>query len=163
MISTNPLNEGSMAPIRSSHLPGVVGTDATRWKAALELAAVEHETYIRAVCSWFKPLYYAAARERNYCRWVRVAPESIDHEIDITDGNGNVYVVYAPRPADWIDTVAGFLAAGLTHAEIEHCLAISMDADVEPLDRWRYFCGCCWRIARQRHNTAALLIQDGRV
>lgn len=67
-------------------------------------------------------------------------------------------------PADWINSVAQFLKAGLTQGEIESAVhAAATNRSVRPSGKWRYFCGICHTKIRKNMELAADLIERGVV
>jgi hypothetical protein len=56
--------------------------------------------------------------------------------------------LHAVRPEAWEESIAAFLAYGLTRSEIIDSVTATMTRELDRLpweDRWRYFCGVCWR------------------
>lgn len=64
-----------------------------------------------------------------------------------------------PRDVNWRHSVLRFLAGGLNDQFLTDAVATAMGNDRLPdYDRWRYFCGICWReLDTIRERTAALL------
>jgi hypothetical protein len=117
---------------------------------------VDQEGRRRATISWFKPIWYGEAREAGHMRWVQVHPDDLEaarrdaadkspNEIGYIDAEGRVYVTEAPRPPDWIDTVADLLYTGLTKSAIADNVRAAMAAPIEHQDRWQLFVALCRR------------------
>lgn len=54
--------------------------------------------------------------------------------------------------SDWPGTVQRFLAAGLSIADLTDLARSALASHAS--DRWRYFCGCCWRRIREAQERA---------
>jgi hypothetical protein len=66
-----------------------------------------------------------------------------------------------PLPDGWRDSAEQFRTAGLEPKEVERLIEVAMTKECIS-DRWRYFCGCCWRVVRERQEMARALIEtDG--
>lgn len=62
----------------------------------------------------------------------------------------------APRPRDWTQSIATFIRQGFGSAEIPNLMDIALKHNsINEGDRWRYFCGCCWRQIRERQDVLA--------
>lgn len=56
-------------------------------------------------------------------------------------------------PEDWEDSLRQFFVSGLPIEAMYDAVGITMDReDVDDEDRFRYFCGVCWRMLRERHG-----------
>ena len=74
--------------------------------------------------------------------------------------------VVVPRDANWKNSVLRFLAGGLDQEFLTDAIATAMGNDRLPdRDRWRYFCGICWRELDKLRDMAGELLdrQDGVV
>lgn len=112
-----------------------VAEDAVRWSAAMSEVSRRRVLELnerREIHGWFN------------LRWT-----------EYTDWRGDVY----PVSADWIDSVMRFLAAGLTHEEIESFVDTAMRAK-SVRDKWRYFCGCCHTRIKQNVELAAQIARE---
>lgn len=67
------------------------------------------------------------------------------------------------RPADWPETLDTFRSHGLPQAEILDAFWVMYGkTGMMPSNRWRYFCGICWRkIDRLQEAAKALLEAEG--
>jgi HNH endonuclease len=116
-----------------------VAQDALRWAQALKQAA---------------DLMVADTHERNnangsfHCQWGE----------SCLGWNGQEW----PRPTDWCETLDSFRAHGLPDVEIGSALWTMVGKQgLRPSDRWRYFCGICWRkITRIQEAAVALIAAD---
>ena len=114
-----------------------VAADALRWSKAMsqvaELRERESESD-RDIWGWFNEIW---------CRW--------------TDWRGD------PLPAGndgYGRTIHKFLSLGLTRQEIESLVYVAMDAGhIGKHDKWKYFCGCCWRRVRENQEMAAAILK----
>lgn len=70
----------------------------------------------------------------------------------------------ASRDQNWELSVERFISLGLNHGDFSRLVLVALSAPGVPLDdRWRYFCGCCWREITERQEMARRLIEDGKV
>jgi len=56
-------------------------------------------------------------------------------------------------PNDWPTSIDGFFAAGLTPGDINDAINAAMRRE-GVTDEFKYFCGVCWTMIRQRHADA---------
>jgi len=57
----------------------------------------------------------------------------------------------APRPRDWMQSIAAFIRQGPRSAAVPNLMDIALEHNrIGEGDRWRYFRGCCWRRIRER-------------
>lgn len=68
-----------------------------------------------------------------------------------------------PLPNDWRASVTRWLAAGLSVEDFKHLVRVAMEGPAPVNEKWRYFCGCCWRSLTDRQELARRLIEDGEV
>lgn len=128
--------KSSMAP--DQKIVDDVSEDALRWsKAMADVAEIRtrEQRDNAEIWDWFNEIW---------CRW--------------TDWRGD------PLPADesggYGMTIQKFLAAGLTKSEIEHLVHVAMGAKhINNKQKWKYFCGCCWRRIRENQEIAAQIIK----
>lgn len=69
----------------------------------------------------------------------------------------------APMDDDWPETVTRFYASGLDVEELDNAIDVSYGARIASENRWRYFCGVCWRKVEALNNQARELIDAGEV
>jgi hypothetical protein len=75
---------------------------------------------------------------------------------------GDPTIHYAPRDAGWPNSIEGFTKAGLDMGDLADLVEVSVYADhVALADKWKYFCGCCWSLVRQRQDRALQILSDG--
>lgn len=67
----------------------------------------------------------------------------------------------APLPADWKNSIKGFLEAGFDLDDLRHGVDIAFAAPVAPWSTWRYFCGVMWRTLGERQEIARGLLETG--
>ncbi|BBY78929.1 hypothetical protein H7I53_18045 [Mycolicibacterium pulveris] len=106
-------------------------------------SATSNPDLTKNVCGWFKPIWYGAADAAGY-----------KEPATLMDTGELVLKTIAPRPDNWIDTVAAFLAAGLPKQLIERAVTAAMDVPVPHDARWRYFCGYCCAELRELRRIA---------
>ena len=87
-------------------------------------------------------------------RWVQVHPDDLEaarrdaadkspNVLGYIDAEGRVLLTDAPRPPEWIDTVADLLDTGLTKSAIADNVRAAMAAPIEHEDRWQLFVTLC--------------------
>lgn len=83
--------------------------------------------------------------------------------VQLKNWDGRLKRTTAPRPDDWQRSVRQFVEAGLDipffAQAIKKCLK---ETDLDRVlweDRWRYFCGFCWRELDRRREIASQLLQ----
>ncbi|GGG04352.1 hypothetical protein GCM10007304_18080 [Rhodococcoides trifolii] len=60
-------------------------------------------------------------------------------------------------PSNFRNSIRAFLAAGLDEATILEMAEVAQGASGVNGSRWNYFCGCCWKRARQIEDAAAAI------
>lgn len=71
---------------------------------------------------------------------------------------------YSGRPNDWATTIDTFVENGLGIRELNNFVYTAfMARGPGNRDRWRYFCGCCWKEIGRRQEMARQLLEDGEV
>lgn len=76
---------------------------------------------------------------------------------------GHRYEVGAPMDDDWEETVVRFQASGLNVFDLDEAIDAAYTARIPDANRWKYFCGVCWRKLRQLTGEAHELIETGAV
>jgi hypothetical protein len=65
-----------------------------------------------------------------------------------------------PLPSDWRDSVARFASLGLPEGETTRLIRVAMDKrGLPPDERFRFFCGCCWRAITDLQEDARRIIE----
>lgn len=125
VAACEPCNTGKSSIPADAALVADVAADALRWSQAMaqvaEIRAAERIERME-IKFWFGDVWES---------WVNWKDEPF------------------PTPDAALDSVIRFLAGGLDRAEIEDLVRVAMHSQAP--DKWRYFCGCCWR--RIRENT----------
>jgi hypothetical protein len=67
-----------------------------------------------------------------------------------------------PLPGGWRDSVARFAALGLPEEEIHRLLEVAMRKHIGADERFRFFCGCCWRAITDLQEDARRLLEMER-
>lgn len=111
-----------------------VQSDAIRWANAMaqvaDIRRQEHN-HVEEINSWFNMIW---------CGW--------------TDWRGDTF------PAYFGNSIIEFIDAGLVRSEIEELLGVAMRAKhVRGEDKWKYFCGCCWKRVQKNHEMAAQILK----
>jgi len=133
-------NNGKTSIAPDSPLVADVRQDALRWSAALREAArlrrVEREN-ARTVGDYFVGEIWG----RFYF------------------GDDEETGEHAPLPADWREAVERFWTAGLPWEDMESAVRLAM-GNVKVLidDKFRYFCGVCWRMVGEMQETALQIV-----
>lgn len=66
---------------------------------------------------------------------------------------------HAPLPADWRESVERFWSAELPWEDIESAVRLAMgNTSVLIEDKFRYFCGVCWRMVGELQETALQIV-----
>lgn len=138
VTACQPCNAGKTSSSPDAPLVSNVRADAIRWAAAMRAAALEQAEHQEEV-AWF-------------CDEVDVVWHTWHYGADEKA---------IPRPYNWRGTIEQFHNAGL---EIDVILdkaryALGNDS-VTVSNTWRYFCGCCWRVVRERQERAAEILAE---
>jgi len=67
------------------------------------------------------------------------------------------------RDRDWQQSVERFLELGLDSQDLHELIVVAMMGKAPNNQKWKYFCGCCWREIATRQELARQLIEDGTV
>lgn len=131
-------NSGKSASSPDAAIVADVDAKAVRWSQAMNLAVEQRAGELaidRANTTWF---------DTAWTSWTR-GDEAL------------------PRDANWKNSILRFLAGGLDQEFIRDAIATAMGNDRLPdTDRWRYFCGICWReMDKIRELTSAIVEADG--
>ncbi len=130
-------NSGKTSTAPDQSLVDDVASDAIRWsKAMAQVADIreresQEENKLRL---WFNGIW---------CSW--------------KDWRGEPLEV----ASDYEKTIKTFLNSGLTYTEIEDLIHVSMNAKhVSNKQKWKYFCGCCWRRIRENQEMASQILLE---
>ncbi len=111
-----------------------VKADAIRWANAMaQVAEIRSQElqHSKDINGWFNAVW---------CNW--------------KDWRGD------PFPAHYGNSIIEFLNAGLVHLEIEEMVSVAMRAKhVRAEDKWKYFCGCCWKRIQSNQQIAAQILK----
>lgn len=160
-------NAGKSATPPDAALVADVAADAERWADAIKHAASQRRDETVELSRWFTKTWYVAADN------LLIAFNEEDRRL-IGRGSARMYLepdafpqmhfLEAPyRPSDFITSVKNFLAAGLEREDIEQLVQTAMGSSARRDDKWRYFCGCCWRVIRQIQEAAAEALEGSEV
>jgi hypothetical protein len=132
-------NSGKTSSSPSESIVADVSDDALRWAQAMkEAASIQRRKLL--------------ARE-EYCNGFLTAWNNWHFGEDPTNT--------LPVPASWENTLEAFFAAGIEIEIVLGFIKTTMARDkVSHDDRFRYFCGCCWRYLDQRQEIARGLIAE---
>lgn len=127
-------NAGKSSVPADAQIVDGVAADAVRWAAAMNQVAETRAAELDdafAVLEWFVGVW------EQWTNWR-------DEPYDCDDA-----------PA----SIPQFIRAGLTKQEIRELVAVAMRSSAR--DKWRYFCGCCWkRIGQNRELAAKIVARD---
>jgi hypothetical protein len=160
-------NAGKSATPPDAALVADVAADAERWAGAIKVAAAQRRDKEVELSRWFTKTWYVAADT------LLIAFNKEGRRI-IGKGSARMYLeihefpqvftLKAPhRPPEYLTSVQNFLAAGLEREDIERLVATAMASSAHRDDKWRYFCGCCWRVIREIQEAAAAALEGSEV
>lgn len=160
-------NSGKSSMPADASLVEQVSNDAMRWASAIKEVADRRRADDAELKRWFSTAWYSSADGL-------LNAYDIDGRELIVNGPASLYtdimgypqvhtIVAPPRPRNWTATIANFVAAGLGRAEIESLVASAMASNALRENKWRYFCGCCWRAIGDLHRGAEKLIRASEV
>lgn len=129
-------NAGKAAIQPDQEMVDGVADDALRWAKAMEEAAAIKAAERKEIDA------YARRLKRAWNKW------------RMDEGHGDPF----PLPTAWRESAEQFRNAGLEPKEVERLIEVAM-TKAYLSDRWRYFCGCCWRVIRERQEIARGLIE----
>lgn len=130
-------NAGKASSNPDATMVGDVAQDALRWSLAMQQAADE----------------FSERRE-----FLEVSIDTIGDSWDNWTSGG----VSIPRPSSWRASVEMWLTAGLPEAELLNLIAVAMHSKASIAEKWRYYCGCCWRRLTEMQERAKEILKGGR-
>lgn len=66
------------------------------------------------------------------------------------------------RDRGWQDSISRFLDAGLSLHDLVHFAEVKLrSGQIRNTGVWKYFCGTCWRVLKDRQETASAIIKSG--
>lgn len=113
-----------------------VASDAMRWARALEQAAQLHRT----------------ARDKN----ASDNRDFIDEVINVEPGAK----VFTYMEKNYRETLLRFRDLGLDLDDLRYAIGQVPTHRLFGMSRWKYFCGVCWSIIRERQEIARQLVVD---
>ena len=69
---------------------------------------------------------------------------------------------YYPLPLGWRDSVERFVALGLPEEELHRFVRVAMTRSIPIDERFRFFCGCCWRAITDLQEDARRFLESER-
>ncbi len=108
--------------------------DAIRWATAMRQAAEERAADRSAAAAHY------AAFTIEWTTWKTADGDTVE------------------RPASWKASIEQFLRSGLSMSELTDFVAIAMES--RSTDKWKYFCGCCWRRITELQERATEIVRD---
>lgn len=130
-------NAGKSASSPDQPLVENVSDDALRWSKAMERAAAVQGGQRDKVQAFVK------AVDAEWCDWKSAAGEGES----------------LPRPANWESSLENFYRSGLTVEDVAPLIKVTMTrTGLYNNKLWRYFCGCCWNLIRERQAIAEGLL-----
>lgn len=160
-------NAGKSSVPADAPLIADVASDSIRWALAIQEAAARLEAERREIHVWFRQVWFTAADghliARNREGGLITSMGSSDMFINNLD-YPEMHTLEAPRrSANHIDSVMNFMAAGLDRSTIERLARTAMQSNVRRDDKWRYFCGCCWKQIGRIQELAGELLRNEEV
>lgn len=70
---------------------------------------------------------------------------------------------HLPIDTNWRTKISTFLSRGLSIDDLIELVPVAMESRAAQAEKWRYFCGCCWRELTSRTELARQLIEEGDV
>lgn len=64
-----------------------------------------------------------------------------------------------PLPRGWRDSVERFVSVGLPEEEMHRLIRVAMDKQIVADERFRFFCGCCWRAITDLQEDARRIVE----
>lgn len=108
---------------------------------------------------WAEAIKAAAAEQAQDAEMERFVVEEFEYSWSCWTVRGEP----APRPADWEVTVRGFYRSGLESELLVDLMNQAMKREHIVTDqKFRYWCGMCWRTLEQRHKRAAEIVAADR-
>lgn len=127
-------NAGKSSSAPDAPIVAGVSDDALRWAEAMKEAAKTQSASRKRLDRQVKKF------DKKWCEFVNPYDEPIK------------------RQGDWRASIRNFLAAGLTVDDLCELVDETM-AKPNVKGCWKYFCGCCWNLLRERQAIAASLLE----
>lgn len=124
-------NAGKSSVPADAQIVSDVSSEAMKWAAAMKQVAEMRAVELEsqfALLDWFMSVW------NNWTDW-RGDPFDADD-----------------APA----SLPQFMKAGLTKQEMQELVGVAMKSPAR--DKWRYFCGCCWKRIKQNQELAAQIV-----
>lgn len=135
-------NGGKSASPPDAALVEDVAADSLRWARAIDGATAIRSEQLRRDDDQLEQ--FEAIWTKYWLGAADATPEHREH---------------LPRETSWRDKVRSLLRAGLDIPFLAHAVEVAMYArGVDPENRWRYFCGVCWREVTRRQEIARELL-----
>lgn len=135
-------NAGKAASNPDAEIVANVNDDAIRWAAAVRKAAEVQAARLDEVDQYAEAFLAAWAQH-----WTEEASESEER---------------MQLPSEWRETLRRFYSMGLETRQIELAVEATMAVEHIPEPRlFRYFCGVCWNVYRERQDIARDLYEAG--
>lgn len=139
VTACDPCNTGKSSSSPDAELVADVDARALRWAQAMNLAIEQRAAELA------KDRTKADAFDHEWLRWT-------------ADGRP------VPRDANWRNSILRFFAGGLDGNFLADAIATSMGLTKVPAsEKWRYFCGICWREMDRIREYAAEIADRGIV
>lgn len=140
-------NSGKSSVSADAALVADVATDALRWARAMEQAAhldrqkrIDDQTFAAEFARRIQAILEADPYEKTYC-----VPDMESPAVGGPDG--------------FRRTVIQFRDCGLDLDDLERAVRrASTNRAISDQDNWKYFCGICWRMIRDRQDVAHSLL-----
>lgn len=135
-------NGGKAAVPADAPMVADVAEDARRWAQAMAVVAEER----------------AADREVRQGRHAAFLSEWSNWTYQGKWQSGGYERLHYDLPGGWQNSIDQFVGAGLDLADLQEMVNVAMGS--QSPDKWRYFCGCCWKRIKQGQERAAAMLSD---
>lgn len=66
-----------------------------------------------------------------------------------------------PIDDTWKATIVTFMERGFDVGDLIYFIEVAMGSKARNAEKWRYFCGCCWKELSNRTELARRMVEDG--
>lgn len=142
VTACQPCNSGKSSVPADAAIVEDVDAAAMLFRRAMEQAVVERRQRLEAFdedLAWFR---------REWDHW-GYGPDDDRKAI--------------PLDPNWDHSIEMFVDAGLPIEEVIALIPVAMKSKAIVDEKWRYFCGCCWRTITDLQEEARRMIEDGRI
>jgi hypothetical protein len=132
-------NSGKAATSPDEHVVQEVNEKALLWADALRQAAEARRAEFRL---------FDEAIDSAIAHWDTYSYDHLNERHPV------------PKGANWRNTLDRFLSAGLDVEDLTRFIDIAMGSRAVIDEKWRYFCGCCWKEINTRQEMAVNALSE---